>query len=110
ARTLAITLFVWMNFYVVGTARSEHRSIFAMSPLSNRVLIASCAGALFLHWGATTWQPAAGILGFVPLSPTEWLVCAALGTTALAASELDKLRQWRRRRSADSRHLDAVAG
>lgn len=95
ARTLAITLFVWMNFSLVGTARSEHRSIFAMNPWSNRPLIASAVGALLLHWGATTWEPAASVLGFVPLSSTEWLACAVLGTSALAISELDKLRQWR---------------
>ena len=103
ARTLAITLLVWMNFYVVGTARSEHRSVFAMSPISNRVLIVSSLGALVLHWGATVWQPVAGILGFVPLTAGEWIACAVLGATALVIPELGKLWRWRSRARRMSR-------
>lgn len=99
ARTLAITLFVWMNFYLVGTARSEHHSILAMNPIGNRVLIASAIGALLLHWGATEWGPAAGLLGFVPLSAQEWAVCAVLGATAMILPEGHKLLVWWRQRS-----------
>ncbi|MFK5647192.1 cation-translocating P-type ATPase [Ornithinimicrobium sp. LYQ121] len=94
ARTLAITMFVWMNFYLVGTARSEHRAVLGMSPVSNRLLILSALGALFLHWGATVWSPAAHVLGFVPLTLDEWLACAVLGATAMIMPETHKLLLW----------------
>lgn len=93
-----------MNFYVVGTARSEHRSVLGLRSTSNRVLIVSALAALLLHWGATVWSPAAGVLGLVPLSATEWVACAVVGASAMAVPELHKLWRWRRaqrsRRSA----------
>ena len=47
---------------------------------------------------------AAGVLGLVPLSATEWVACAVVGASAMAVPELHKLWRWRRaqrsRRSA----------
>lgn len=105
ARTVSITLFVMMNFYLVGTARSEIRSLFGMSPLSNRVLIISALGALVLHLGAMSWSVSAGLLGFTPLSAQEWLACAVLGLSIIVIVEGDKLlRAWGRRRAPQREH------
>lgn len=100
SRTLALTLFVMMNFYLVGASRSETRSLFTMNPFSNRPLIFAALGALALHLGAMTWPTSARIMGFSPLSATEWAVCAVAGLSVLAIVEADKLVRARLRRRA----------
>lgn len=108
ARTFAITLFVLMNFYLVGTARSETRSVFALHPFSNRVLIGCALSALALHLGAMSWSVSAGLLGFTPLSAGEWLACAVLGLSVLLLIEGDKALRARVRRTRPEREHEPV--
>lgn len=91
ARTLAITLFVMLNFYLVGTARSEKRFLLGMNLFGNKILIFSSIAALCLHWLAMTWSFSGSLLGFVPLSLKEWMACAVLGSSSLLIVEGDKL-------------------
>ena len=90
ARTLALTLLVCLNFFHAGSSRAEHRSLFALSPISNPFLLITAAGSLLLHAAAMWWPPSAVILGLAPLSWTEWLVCFALGSTVLVIVEIEK--------------------
>lgn len=90
ARTMTITIFVMMNFFLVGSARSDHRSLLRMSPVSNVPLWVSSIGALLLHLGVMSWGPSADLMGFVPLSAQEWLVAIAVGATVLVIVEVDK--------------------
>lgn len=90
ARTLALTLFVWMNFYLVQTSRFENRSLFT-DPIGNRLLIGTSVAALVLYWGAMNWSVSASALGLVPISLNEWAICAAVGLGVLIVVELDKL-------------------
>lgn len=101
ARTLALTLFVMMNFYLVGTARSETRSVLALNPLGNRVLVVSALGALTLYLGAMSWPFSAATLGLTPLSLQEWLACAGIGLSIIVIVEGDKLVRSRRRRKQE---------
>jgi len=57
--------------WLVLSARAEDRSLFTTNPFGNRFLLGSALGALALCWGATQWQPAAELLGFVPLSGAQ---------------------------------------
>jgi Ca2+-transporting ATPase len=91
ARTLALTLLVCMNFFHAGSSRAEHRSLFALSPVSNPFLLITAAGSLLLHAGAMSWGPSATILGLTPLSLTEWGVCLAVGSSVLVIVEVEKL-------------------
>ena len=90
ARTLALTLVVCLNFFQAGSSRAEHRSLFALSPISNPFLLLTAAGSLLLQAGAMWWPPSAAILGLSPLSLAEWAVCFALGSTVLVIVELEK--------------------
>ena len=91
ARTLALTILVCLNFFLAGSSRAEHRSLFALSPVSNPFLLVTAAGSLLLQAGAMWWQPSASILGLTPLSLMEWAVCFALGSTVLIIVEIEKL-------------------
>lgn len=94
ARTLALMLFVTLNFWLVLSARAEHRSLFALNPLGNRLLLASALGALLLYMGATQWAATDALLGLVALPPGEWLACLLLGASVLVITEIHKLGQW----------------
>lgn len=100
ARTLTVTLFIWMNFFLVQTSRFETRSLFT-DPIGNRLLLGTSVGALLLYWGAMSWSVSASALGLVSLSATEWAVCAGLGISVLVVVEVDKL--IRRRAAAKSK-------
>jgi Ca2+-transporting ATPase len=91
ARTLALTLFVLFSFFQSGSSRAEYRSLFQLNPLGNPFLAFAAVGALLLHFGAMNWSVTAGLLGFVPLSLTEWLVLAAIASSVLAIVEVEKL-------------------
>ncbi|MGE3286844.1 MAG: cation-translocating P-type ATPase [Pseudonocardia sp.] len=94
ARTLALTLFVMLNFWLVLSARAENRSLFALNPFGNRMLLGTALGALLLYFGATQWQATDALLGLVALSPGEWLACFLLGASVLVITELHKLGSW----------------
>ncbi|MBL8927551.1 MAG: HAD-IC family P-type ATPase [Pseudonocardia sp.] len=94
ARTLALTLFVTLNFWLVLSARAENRSLFALNPLGNPLLLASAVGALLLYFAATQWSATDALLGLVRLAPGEWLACFLLGASALAITEMHKLSRW----------------
>lgn len=101
ARTMALTMFVMLSFFQVFSSRAETTSLFAMRLLANKPLLGISFVALALHAAVMTWPVSAGILGLVPLSPAEWLVCAAVGSTVLGIVEAEKaVRRWSRRRAA----------
>ncbi|WP_051516038.1 cation-translocating P-type ATPase [Candidatus Blastococcus massiliensis] len=91
ARTIALTLFVMLNFWLVLSARAENRSLFTMNPFGNRLLLGSALGALALYAVATQWSATDDLLGLVPLTASEWLICWILGASVLVIVEIDKL-------------------
>lgn len=98
ARALTATMFVVMNFYVLGTARSETRSVLVMNPFSNRLLITCGVAALLVHLGVMSWSPTATLIGYTPLSAAEWVACVVLGASVLVVVEADKAYRWWSRR------------
>ena len=104
ARTLALTLFVMLNFWLVLGARADNRSLFAMNPLENRLLIGSAIGALLSYVGVTQWSATDDLLGLVSLSPAEWIACFVAGASVLAIIELDKAVRWLGRRPRRAGH------
>jgi Ca2+-transporting ATPase len=90
ARTLTMTLFVIMSFFQSGSARTERRSLFTISPFSNPFLVVTATAALGLQWLVMTWPVSAGVLGLVPLSLGEWLGCALAASSVLALVEVEK--------------------
>lgn len=76
------------------SARAENRSLFALNPLGNPLLLASALGALMLYLGATQWSATDELLGLLELTPGEWLACLLLGASVLAITEVHKLGRW----------------
>jgi Ca2+-transporting ATPase len=86
-----MTVFVLMSFFQAGSARTERRSLFTVSPFSNPFLIATALGSLGLQWLAMTWPVSGGVLGLVPLTLGEWIGCAVAASTVLVVIEVEKL-------------------
>ncbi len=89
-RTITMTVFVIMSFFQSGSARTERRSLFTVSPFSNPFLIITALGALGLQWLVMTWPVSAAVLGLVPLTLAQWVGCALAASSVLVLIEGEK--------------------
>jgi magnesium-transporting ATPase (P-type) len=90
ARTVALTTMVLGMAFHVYNARSETRSLFAISPLRNPFLLGATAGALILHALSLQWGPTQLVLRFAPLDAATWLRMIAVASLVVVASEAHK--------------------
>ncbi len=96
ARTAALTTMVFFQFYQALNCRSETRSIFRMSLLSNPFLLFSMIAAFFAQLAVLYVPALQWIFRTVPLSMMDWLKIAVVTVTIIIAVEIDK---WIRRRN-----------
>ena len=80
-----------------GNARSERRSLFAVSPLDNRFLSAAVVFALGIHIAASHWGPTQQVLQIAPVTGAGWARIAVVAVAVVAVSELHKWLRSRRR-------------
>lgn len=97
ARTVALTTMVFFQFYQALNCRSESRSIFRMSPLSNPLLFFSMIAAFFAQLAVLYAPPLQWIFRTEPISANDWLQIILVSTTVIIAVEIDK---WVRRKRA----------
>lgn len=67
ARTMALSISVFCELFLVFTCRSDNRNIWEIGLFGNKLLVYSVAGAFALQLIAI-YTPLAGVFGFVPLS------------------------------------------
>lgn len=67
------------QIFHLGNARSAGPVLSPRRAFSNRYAVAAVALAVGLQLLAALFAPLSRILAVVPLSPTDWLVVAALG-------------------------------
>jgi Ca2+-transporting ATPase len=97
ARTMALTTMVLFQKVHVFNCRSEYLSLFGKSLLANRILFLGVLASLAVHVGAMYWGPTQQVLSLEPLGLEEWLVAAAVASTAILVNEAHKrLRPPRR--------------
>ena len=95
AQSVALTtLVIYMAFHV-GNSRSEHRSLFLISPVSNPFLLFSVVAALGIHVAALNLSFTQFVLRVEPLVPSSWFRLVAVAFSVLVVVELHK---WVRRR------------
>jgi Ca2+-transporting ATPase len=103
AQTVALTTMVLFQVFHVGNCRSEHRSVFALSPWSNPFLFAATAAALAVHVAALYLPPTQFLLRVEPLELDSWVRMAVVASTILLAVEAHKvLRRARSSRPSSS--------
>src|SRR5690606_8076795 len=95
-QSVALTTLVVFNIFQVGNARSENRSLFTLSPISNPFLFWASLGAITLHVGALYFPPTQQILGVEPISLEAWIRIVPVALTIVVAIEVHKAirRRW----------------
>jgi Ca2+-transporting ATPase len=96
AQTVALTTLVIFNVFQVGNARSETRSLFALSPFGNRFLLGATLVAVTLHVVALHLPATQYVLGVEPIDLEAWRNAVLVATSILVASEAHKAvrRRW----------------
>jgi Ca2+-transporting ATPase len=90
ARTIALTTMVFFQFYQAFNCRSETRSVFRMSPISNPLLFISMIAA-FLAQLSVIYVPAfQWVFRTVPITINEWVQIFMVSTTIILVVEVDK--------------------
>ncbi|MFC6793307.1 cation-translocating P-type ATPase [Halobaculum halobium] len=90
ARNGLLLLMVLFENAQVGNSRSETRSVFRISPLSNPFLLAAAVGALVVHAAALYVPIAQSVLETAPVSLAHLLMYFALAGGLLVVTELHK--------------------
>ena len=91
ARTVAVTTMVFFQFFQAWNSRSELKSVFTLSPVSNPFLFFGMIAALFAHL-AVLYVPAfQWIFRTVPLAIPEWIEILSVSVTVVIAVEIDKM-------------------
>ncbi len=104
ARTIALTTMVFFQFYQALNCRSEDKSIFQMSLLSNPFLFYSIIAAFFAQLGVLYIPALQWVFRTVPLTLTEWAEIGLSTTIIVIAVEIDKLirRRIKARKAAQT--------
>ena len=90
ARNLVLFLLVLFENVHVFNVRSETRSALAVPLHRNWYLLAAVAAAQLLQFAAPFIPGLNGLLGVEPLSPSTWLLLAAVALTILPLMEAHK--------------------
>jgi magnesium-transporting ATPase (P-type) len=94
-RGAALTTLVVAMAVHAGNARSERRSLFAVSPADNKFLTGAIGAALLIHVGASYWAPTQALLRIEPVTAAGWMRISIVTVVVIAASEAHK---WLRSR------------
>lgn len=100
ARSIAMTTMVFFQFFQVWNSRSEHRSVFRISPFSNPYLFYSLVAALLAQIAVLYVPALQWVFRTVPLAYSDWVRVIAVSFTVLVVVEIDK---WLRARMARER-------
>ena len=94
-RGAALTTLVVAMAVHAGNARSERRSLFAVSPLDNMFLSVAVVLALAVHVGASYWGPTQTVLRIEPVTAAGWI---RIGLVVVAMIVVSELHKWLRSR------------
>ncbi|MCB9493773.1 MAG: HAD-IC family P-type ATPase [Epsilonproteobacteria bacterium] len=99
ARNLLFLLFVLMQNFHVLNCRSEHKSLFSIPPLSNKILIGCVISATSIHVLAMHTPVLQPILSIQPASLNDFLMLVPAAASVLVVMEIFKLairKRWMR--------------
>lgn len=90
ARTMAVTTMVFFQFFQAVNSRSEHQSIFRLSPFTNPFLVYALLASTFAQLAVIYAPPLQWVFRTVPLSPFEWLLVLGISLSVILVVEIDK--------------------
>jgi len=107
ARTMGLTAFAIGNVLFSLATRDEQSSVFSLSVLEDRTFLMCTAGSLAAILFGTELEIFHRMLGTVPLTLHQWLVCIVVGLAIIPVSEARRLL-LQRRASDDVTSADAA--
>jgi magnesium-transporting ATPase (P-type) len=90
ARNVLLLMMVLFENFHIGNCRSETKSAFRLSPFRSPILLTGVITAFLIHVAVMHVPFMQGVLGTAPVSPTAWLVVAALAVVVVPAIEVHK--------------------
>jgi magnesium-transporting ATPase (P-type) len=90
ARNVLLLMMVLFENFHIGNCRSETKSAFTLSPFRSPILLTGVITAFLIHVAVMHVPFMQGLLGTAPVSPTTWLVAAALAVIVVPAIEIHK--------------------
>ena len=96
ARTMGLTTFAISNVFFSFCARDEHRSVFSLDVLEDRMFLLCSAGSLAAILFGTELGFLQRILHTVHLDLHQWLLCIVIGLAIVPVSEGRRLLLARR--------------
>jgi magnesium-transporting ATPase (P-type) len=99
AQTAALTTMVIFMALHAGNSRSESRSLFTVSPLTNPFLLVATTAAVGVHVAALYLPPTQFVLRIEPLDGATWLRILPISVAIIVAMEIDKAVRRRTRTS-----------
>jgi len=108
ARTMGLTAFAISNVLFSFATRDEQSSVFSLSVLEDRTFLMCTAGSLAAILFGTELEIFHRMLGTVPLTLHQWLVCIVVGLAIIPVSEGRRLLL--KRRTPASATIDLPAG
>jgi Ca2+-transporting ATPase len=94
ARTVAVTTMVFFQFFQAWNSRSETKSIFQVSPLSNPLIVYGLMASVLAQLASIYVPALQWVFKTESLTTIEWTKIAAMSLTVIVVVELDK---WIRR-------------
>jgi Ca2+-transporting ATPase len=91
ARTIAVTVMVFFQFFQAFNSRSEMQSLFRMNPLGNPFLFFGTLAAFGAHLAALYVPALQWVFRMEPITPVEWLRILLISVTVVVVVEIDKL-------------------
>lgn len=89
--TMTFTTFVLFQVVNAVNARAERGTVFTCDLFTNRWLWLSLGAVVSLQVAAVHLPWLQAVFDTVPLSPSQWLICAAVASSVLIVEELIKL-------------------
>jgi Ca2+-transporting ATPase len=108
ARTMGLTAFALSNVLFSLCTRDERRSVFSLDVLEDRIFLYCTGGSLLAILFGTELGIFNRILGTVPLTLHQWLICIVVGLAIIPVSEARRL--WLRRRVGTEPPAAAIEG
>ena len=100
AQTMGLTAFAIGNVLFSLTTRDEQRSVFSLGILEDRMFLLCTGGSLAAILFGTELAIFHRILGTVPLTLHQWLVCIVVGLAIIPVSEARRFLLMRRAQAA----------
>jgi magnesium-transporting ATPase (P-type) len=91
ARTIAVTVMVFFQFFQAWNSRSELQSVFRINPFSNAFLFFGLFAAFGAHLAVIYVPALQWLFRTEPIALTEWLRILGISVTVVIVVEIDKL-------------------